>query len=527
MQWFRQVRTAALLSLLLCGTAGAQGAATVPPSSDIYRILEEVSAFFPVPVHLGLRPASQTALRQALDRLRGAVDSAPEAHPRRAWALRRLETVREVAGLDTATRARGAIATDIFGSDGREEPIASNGLGSLDATEHSFARTRTGLPAPSGTAWAVIPTGTAGSSRFAVVAEPSFVAVADGTPRGIVVIRRLYGRAVIRNVAMQLGSDERRWGQSAFGPLFLSSNAAPVPAVSLGTDTSIVLPWWFRLAGPVQATILVGDLGPTQTPPHARLAGWQVNIQPWSRFELGVAVLAQTGGNGAPPATFLERLVDLFPAIDALAPQHADLQFSNKIAGGNLRLRFPELSGLDVYYELAIDDFDGRRLVSSLVDDAGHLLGARIAAGPVVWRAEWHRTAIRLYEHTQFPSGFTFRRHLLGSPLGPHAAAGYLSAAGEVGGGMRTELVVGDERRDPAQYTVTVSGERDRGFQFIRVTDEPDVRRRFAIGSVDRRLGTGAIRLTTGYARVWRTGLPARHEWLLQLSLRSHALPTF
>jgi hypothetical protein len=147
-----------------------------------------------------------------------------------------------------------------------------------------------------------------------------------------------------------------------------------------------------------------------------------VNIQPWTRFELGVAVLVQTGGNGAPPATFIERVVDLFPAIDALAPQHADLLFSNKIAGGNLRLRFPELSGLDVYYELAVDDFDGRRLRSSMVDDAGHLLGARIAVGEAVLRGEWHRTALRLYEHAQFVSGMTYRQRLLGSPLGPHRA---------------------------------------------------------------------------------------------------------
>lgn len=514
--------------MLLCASpAFGQDVPTVPPGSDVYRRLEAVTAFFPVPVHLGLRPASQRALVSVLGHAMQAVLAAPESHPRRAWALGELQGI--IADIWSAPAgAAAAWRLDGYASDAAVTRIEANGLGSIDATESSFGRDRKGLPYPRGGTIHAFATGLLQGSRYALLAEPQvgFVADPDGR-RGHARVNRAYGRLVVKNLALQAGSDERRWGQSVHGPLFLSSNAAPVPALSIGTDTAITLPWLFRLAGPVTGTLFVGDLGPTQDPPHARLAGWQVNMQPWSRFELGVTVLVQTGGNGAPGATFLERVIDLFPAIDAIAPQHADLLFSNKIAGGNLRMRFPELSGLDFYYELAIDDFDGRRLVSSMVDDAAHLLGARVAAGNAVVRGEWHRTALRLYEHTQFRSGMTYRQRLLGSPLGPHARAGYLGVEWPVATGWSASLAAADERRDPSQYTATISGERDRGFRFIRLTDEPTIRRALVVGSLEGRLGAIGARMTYGAGRAWREGSAGSTDWLARLELRSQLLNWF
>jgi hypothetical protein len=525
-----QLREWVALLLLVSGAwqLHAQDAATVPPDGDVYRRIEAISAFFPVPVHLGLRPASQRALRGTLDRLRAAVIAAPLDHPRRRWALRELDRIGYELGDADQARVRTAWRLDAYTSNANPARIDSNGLGRIDATESSFGRDRRGLSYPSGAAVTAMPTGLVAGKRFALLLEPEIGYVTDsGGTDANVRVHRAYGRLVLRNVAVQAGSDHRTWGQSVHGPLFLSPNAAAVPGISVGTDTAIALPWLLRFAGPVQGTLFVGDLGPTQRPPHARLAGWQANINPWTPFELGVAVLVQTGGDGGPPATFLERVIDLFPAIDALAPQHSDFLFSNKIAGGHLRLRFPEASGLDVYYELAIDDFDGRRLRSSMVDDAGHLLGARIAAGDAVLRAEWHRTALRLYEHAQFVSGMTYRQRLLGSPLGPHARAGYASVEWPVREGAFARVTVADERRDPSQYTAIVTGERDRGFQFIRLTDDPDVRRASLVGTLEGSIGALGARVGYGLARSWREGRAARTEWLSRVELRSQVLPWF
>jgi hypothetical protein len=516
--------------LLAAGPARGQDALTVPASSDVYRRLEAVSAFFPVPLHLGLRPQSRRSVKRAVERLEAAVRRSSADHPRREWALRELERITAGFAAEDGSSPAALTAWQAvgFASNARIAAIDSNGLGTLDAREHAFSPMRWGMDSPDGGVLSLQPTASAATGRYALLAMPALdLTAADSAAGADVFIRRAYARARLSNVALRLGLDEMLWGQAPRGALFISGHAPAFPAITVSSDTAFVLPWLLRYAGPVQAVLMLADLGPTQTPSHARLAGWQVSIQPWSRFELGVAVLTHTGGQGGPPATFLERVVDLFPVIDALAPHPADLQISNKIAGGNLRWRIPELSGLDVYYELAIDDFDGRRLAGSFVDDFGHLIGARVARGPVVWRAEWHRTSIRLYEHAQFRSGLTYRQRLIGSPLGPHARAGYIAAEFPLGHDGHARLALSDERRDPSQYTVAVSGERDRGFRFIRLSDDPDFRRLQAVAEIERDLRGFAVNITAGANRAWRNGGAARLEWLGQIGVRSRTLSLF
>lgn len=520
--------------------AGAQRAATVPASSGLYDRLESVTAFFPMRgVTFGERAMSRGNALRIAERLAARIDSAP-ASAWRQWARNEIQVVldalRDPRGITKGKGGRAGITWrgELFTSEALPVRIESNGLGDIDAVTAPFAAGRQGWPAVGGTIASVVPTVMlATPERLALAMQPlsSLSSIRDAGWTSERLLHRAYVRGARWNVAVRVGADEMRWGQSPEGALFISGNAPPAPALTLGTDTAITLPWLFRFAGPFSITAVLGDLGSTQDPPHARLAGWQATIQPWTRFELAVAVLAQTGGDGGPPATFFERLIDLFPVIDALAPQPADLQISNKLAGGNLRLRFPELSGLDLFYELQIDDFDGRRLRSSLVEDAAHLLGLRlplmVGDRQLVWRAEWHKTSLRLYEHAQFRSGTTYRQRLIGNPLGPHAAAGYLGATWRWSALNAAGVSVGDERRDPARYGVVVSGDRDRGWEFVRLTDDPDHRRRFIAGTVEHALPTGTAQLMVGRSWSWRTGQAGDAAWTLRLSLNSQRLTTF
>lgn len=535
-----QIRRWYIGLLVIGGGAGAQSAATVPASSAAYSALESVSALLPTAgVLLGERSVSRRQFEVMLKRLRVAIDSAPPGN-RRHWALRELDaldsaltgTGRVSSGARVLAGWRGEVGT----TNARAERFMSNGLGAIDATTSPFqaARWGGGWPLAHGT------TGTLASTtllaigdRFAVGVEPrlSRVIASESTTGTEMRLHRAYGRAVFRNVALRAGVDEMQWGQSPQSSLFLSGNASPFPSVSVATDTSMVLPWLFRLAGPTRAVAFLADLGASQNPPHAKLAGWQVSVQPWSRFELGVAVLAHSGGDGGPKATLLQRIVDLFPVIDAIAPQHADLQISNKLAGGNLRVRVPELSGLDVYYELQIDDFDARRLRSSLVEDAAHLLGARLpialAGGQLTLRSEWHNTSLRLYEHGEFRSGVTYRQAILGDPLGPNATGATVSASWQSSPGHLVALSIVEEARDPSQYFTTSNNARDEGFRFVRVTDEPDLRRRRAVLSVDRAFRVGALTFSAGVNRSWRSGFQDTTQWLAQISLRNQFYLTF
>jgi hypothetical protein len=533
----------AVVPLLFAMPLRAQQAATVPASSSVYDRLESVSASFPSRgVFLGERPLSRRELRRVVARLTSAIDSAPPSigSDRVQWARRELRAVaaaldsdREVYRHERFTFGT-AVRTELFASDALSERIASNGLGQIDAVSHPFGARRDGWPAGQGTIASIAAAGLLTvRDGLAIVVEPRFSVghFRDRAPAEDAFLHRAYARVVAHNVALQVGVDERLWGQSPISALFISGNASAPPALVLGTDTAIALPWLFRLAGPTRATLMVADLGRSQVPPHAKLAGWQVSIEPWSRFELGVAVLVHTGGGDSiPKATFVERVADLLPVIGAAFPKY-DNPISNKLAGGNLRLRFPELSGLDLYYELQIDDFDARRLRSSFVDDAGHLLGARLpittSQGQLVWRAEWHRTSLRLYEHTQFRSGVTYRGHVIGDPLGPNAKAGYLSGTWQWSPLNAIQISLADERRDPSLYRTTSNDTRDRGFRFVLDSVIPDHRRNRATASIDRSTRFGAVRLTLGYNRAWQTGASGRNEWLGRLELRSHPLTTF
>ena len=518
-------------ALLAAGPLRAQSE-IVPASSQLYDRLEAISAFFPTAgIFLGERGVSARQMASYLERLRLTVGASPPGATR-DWAQRELAAV---AALRPAERpVSAAWRADVSGSDARNAPITPNGLGSIDAATNPFESRRDGWRVEKGAAAIFSPTLALRRARVGAAVQPRFSThVAEGRAERIWqgTLHRAYVRGTWRNLALRVGADELLWGQSPIGALFVSGNAAPLPAIAIASDSAFVLPWWFRLAGPVRATLMLADLGGKQDPPHAKLAGWQVSITPWRRFELGVAVMTQTGGSGGPEATFLERVVDLIPVIDALAPQHADLQISNKVAGGNLRLRFPELSGLDLYYELQIDDFDGRRLRSSMTDDASHLIGARLPfvtrRGLLALRGEWHNSALRIYEHTQFRSGVTYKRRLIGNPLGPHAAAGYAVATWQPTPTRTFELLLADERRDPAIYSVITTQPRDRGFQFIRTTDDPDVRRARAVVAVRQALSAGALDVLFGHNLAWRPGQPRHREWLGQVTFRSTYVPAF
>ncbi|HMC53726.1 MAG TPA: capsule assembly Wzi family protein [Gemmatimonadaceae bacterium] len=543
-RYYRQLmRGTVLLLLAATQSMSAQSTATVPASSDVYERIEAVSAWYPTRgVFLGERPMSIRDAARVVEALSRRIEQAAPT-PRREWAQAQIRALRTAlsAASDPARGVRWSWRTDALGTNARVERIRPNGLGGIDTTSgefigidalrHSFDAAREGIPASAATLL-VLPTVSAGGTAAAVIVEPLIAtggARAD-SGRWSPAFHRAYVRGVWHNAAIRAGADEMRWGQSATGALFISGNAAPLHALTIGTDTPVTLPWLLRHAGAFRLSGMLADLG-EGFPSHARLAGWQGSIQPWSTFELGVAVLSHTGGGGSPRATFFERVVDLFPVIDALAPQHADLQISNKIAGGNLRLRIPQLSGTDFYYELAIDDFDARRLRSSLVEDAGHLLGIRVptfaGARPVTWRAEWQRTSLRLYEHSQYPSGVTYHQRLIGNPLGPNAKGASLDVRIDLDAASTLELAAADERRNPSIFLGASNDALDHGFRFVLDSLIPDYRRQRLTASLERAMGGMTAGVVVGFARSWQETSSRRTEWLMELRVRRDRLRTF
>jgi hypothetical protein len=284
---------------------------------------------------------------------------------------------------------------------------------------------------------------------------------------------------VWHNAALQAGIDQVIWGQQGARSLQLSENADPLRAILLGTDTAVTLPWFLRHVGRVRATAMVADLGAGQSFPHAKLAGYKVTLMPSPRFEIGSGILSQFGGHGAPHLSFGDRVLDLFPYFTWLHPgndNERDKLASNKIAGVDARLRFPELAGLSIAWDGMLDDFDPARLPRLLWQDGSHVLGVRFddlrPDGSLALDVQLHHVSLRLFEHSQFESGITYQQHVLGDPLGPNANAGYASLEWRPRPLTHVTLGTALERRDPSLYQS--SADSDGGhFRLFRTESRP------------------------------------------------------
>jgi hypothetical protein len=179
------------------------------------------------------------------------------------------------------------------------------------------------------------------------------------------------------------------------------------------------------------------------------------------------------GGRGAPPLTRGERLRDLAPFLFWIVDEGSDPLATNKVANAQMRLRIPPWRSASLAWEMAIDDFDLRRVRRMFWEDTGHLLALSVPRlrddGSLALDAQWHHTSLRLSQHYQFTDGLTYHGRVIGSPLGPAANAGYaaLSWRPDVRTTWRASLA--HEVRDSSQWRSRVVSADEDGFDFVRV----------------------------------------------------------
>jgi hypothetical protein len=247
--------------------------------------------------------------------------------------------------------------------------------------------------------------------------------------------------------------------------------------VKLASDLPFRLPWFLRRLGPTRASLFLADLGDRQNFPGAKLTGYKFSFVPSPRVEFGVSVVNQMGGRGAPSASFGDRLLDLIPIIDPLFIGERDIQISNKMAGMDVRVRFPSARGLEWYVDGMLDDFDHRRIWGSFRDDAGWITGISVprltSDGRLQLAAEVQRTGLRYYQHVQFTSGVTFDNRIIGNALGAKANAGYARLTWDQGATSSISLDGAYEWRSSDRYRVRVDDNEDNGWRFERIETRP------------------------------------------------------
>jgi hypothetical protein len=298
----------------------------------------------------------------------------------------------------------------------------------------------------------------------------------------------LAARLQLANVVLSVGRDYVAWGLGREGGLFLSDNARPLDMIWIGSDRPWIPPGFLHGLGPTKLSFFVADLGARQFFPHTVLAGYKWSSAPTRNLEFGVSVFDFTGGTGSPSATFAKRVENLFifPFL-----RLNGFQFSNEMAGLDVKYRIPQFGGAQLYWEMNLDDFDVRRLASvAWTDDAAHVFGVNIPQlgrdGRLSLTAEFHHTGTRFARHQQFQSGPTVDQFLLGDPLGPDADGAYLFVDWNAARGTAVGVELADEAYRANQYTIY----SEDPFIIAEFATRPQERRLRALVSLRRRQST-------------------------------------
>jgi hypothetical protein len=408
-----------------------------------------------------LPAAVRDALAALRERFTGDSTNSRSARAR-SFSFERLDLVM------TSTNATPRLVpsdTGIGGVDAVIAPLTERGAWGRDVIRGTTVAAEALASWSDGATWAI-----EARPRLRHSTEPSY------TDESALSLQTLVARYQRNNLVFSVGRDQLDWGFAREGGLFLSSNAPPLDMLRIATDQPLRLPGVLRALGPSRLTLFIADLGARQFFPHTLLVGYKGSVAPTPSVEIGLSVFNFSGGRGAPTASVLKHVTNvfLFPVIPLKG-----FQFSNVMAGLEVSYRPQGTSGAQWYWELNLDDFDVRRLKSVVwTDDAANVFGVVLprvdADGRWSVGGEFHHTGTRFGRHQQFLSGAAVDRRLLGEPLGPDADGGY--------------AFVDWQATRAAAVTLSLANEAYRANQHAIVSENPFVIAQFAARPQERRL---------------------------------------
>ena len=479
------------LTLVVPGSADAQATPYVPNLDPVYRDLDGLIAAGWVRTAIaGQRPYSRLTVARLVVEARANV--AKDDGLQRARFLEALDRLEDAFASEICALCLGGASTcqplsreptiryasaDATWADspGRSIPTSYDSVGAdyIDAELNPLLQKNQGrILADGGTLGGEVSMDLGLGKLLSVQIRPRIWATipsGDASDLGITLLEG-YVRALLGNLSVEVGRNHIAHGQGRESGPMLSHNARGLDLVRISLDRPARLLWLLRVLGPVGASALLADMGANSDTPHSKLVIFQGSMRPHPYLEIGATLLNHQGGSGGPPATFSERIQDVF----LIYPQGQPI--SDKVFGADVRLTLPA-AGLQLYAEvLTTDDHE---LFSSpdqaLVNEAVWIVGTSVsglgAEGRIDLWAEFHRAGVRPHTHHQFTSGLTLDDRVIGDAMGPlgkglavgvdwrgsrHSAA-LQGAVERYNGGDRYENVTGDGR-----------------FAWVRLVDRPD-----------------------------------------------------
>ena len=233
----------------------------------------------------------------------------------------------------------------------------------------------------------------------------------------------------VGNFMVSAGYMERWWGPGWDGSLALSTNARPIPSVTV--ERNYTDPFETRLLswiGHWRASIAVGEAESSNVAvPGVRFLAARVNFKPRWWLEVGLTRTAQWcgGARSCDLGTFTDLLLgrDNQVADDGTT----DEQPGNQLAGYDMRLRSPWRKLPVAFYSQWIGEDEAGGLPAKFMG----LFGLETWGGSRLggWRArfEYADTACNFsrerplfdcaYRNTNYPQGYTYRGRIIGHTL--------------------------------------------------------------------------------------------------------------
>lgn len=232
------------------------------------------------------------------------------------------------------------------------------------------------------------------------------------------------------NWTVSVGYPERWWGPGWDGSLILSTNARPIPQVSISRSRATPFQArWLRWVGPWSLTSFIGELDDERDPDDTLLFGLRVAFKPLRGLEVGLSRTAQWCGDGRPCDA--EAFTNLLLGRDNRGVNvEEEREPGNQLAGFDLRWA-PFTRGAAAFYLQWIgeDSRQGGPQIGSWLRQAGVELAGMAFAGR--WHHRTHLEAAETicreggfglstakprcaYEHSIYTSGYRYRGRSLG-----------------------------------------------------------------------------------------------------------------
>lgn len=237
-----------------------------------------------------------------------------------------------------------------------------------------------------------------------------------------------YFGVVLGNYMLSAGQMERWWGPGWDGSLILSSNARPIPAISLQRNFSDPFESrWLSWMGPWTMSLVWGQLEGGRVVPDARFFGLRVNFRPLKSLEIGLSRTAQWCGQGRPcdAGTFGDLLLGRDNSGENVTFANEP---GNQLAGIDWRWRLP-VSQPVVFYGQFIGEDEAGGLPSRLIGQGGaeSWFYSTALAGTIRAHLEFSDTAAEFYkdpvrydyayEHIIYRSGYRYRGRSIGHAM--------------------------------------------------------------------------------------------------------------